>query len=134
MVPSNDNVTEGTMSADDKMTIDERRKYLRKMQKRYRQAPRQERTQLLDEMQTMTELQRKSLLRLMHSDLARKPRRKQRGCTYGGEVDDALRIIAESLDYLCAERLQPNLVAHIGKWVKSGILLFLSHTLLRRYP
>ncbi|MFQ6000344.1 MAG: hypothetical protein ACE5LG_01600, partial [Anaerolineae bacterium] len=30
--------------------------------------------------------------------------------TYGPEVDDALRVIAESFDYLYAERLTPNLV------------------------
>lgn len=36
---------------------------------------------------------------------------RQRGCTCGAEVDDALRVIAESCDYICAERLHPNLVA-----------------------
>ena len=46
----------------------------------------------------------------MNGSLERKPRSKQRGHRYGGEVDDALRVIAESLDYICAERLQPNLV------------------------
>lgn len=46
------------------MTVNERRKYLRRMQKRYLQADR----------------------------------------------DDALRVIAESFDYVCAERLTPNLV------------------------
>ena len=33
-----------------------------------------------------------------------------RGRTYGPEVDDALRVISESLDYICADRLTPNLV------------------------
>jgi hypothetical protein len=33
IVRSNKNVTEGTMSDDDKMTIDERRKYLRMVKK-----------------------------------------------------------------------------------------------------
>jgi hypothetical protein len=46
----------------------------------------------------------------MNGSLERKPRRKQRGCTYRSNVDDALRVIAESLDYVCAERLTPNLV------------------------
>lgn len=98
------------MSNEEKMTIDERRKYLKRMQKRYRQAKRQERGQLLDEMEVVTELHRKSLIRLMRGDLARQRRGKQRGRTYGSEVDDALRIIAESFDYICAERLTPNLV------------------------
>ena len=37
IIPSNDVATEGAMSIEDPMTIDERRKYLRKMQERYRQ-------------------------------------------------------------------------------------------------
>jgi hypothetical protein len=98
------------MSSDDKMSIEERRKYLRRMKKRYTQATRKERGQLLDEMEVVTELHRKSLIRLMNGSLERKPRRKQRGCTYRSNVDDALRVIAESLDYVCAERLTPNLV------------------------
>ena len=98
------------MSTEDKMTIDERRKYLRRMKKRYVQAGRKEQGRLLDEMQAVTELHRKSLIRLMNGSLERKPRQKQRGRTYGPEVEYALSVIAESLDYLCAERLTPNLV------------------------
>jgi hypothetical protein len=97
------------MSIEDKMTIDERRKYLRKMQERYLQASRKERGQLLNEMEAVTELHRKSLIRLMKGNLTRQPRRRQRSRTYGPEVDDALRVIAESTDYICAERLRPNL-------------------------
>jgi hypothetical protein len=110
MVLPNENVTGGTMSNDDEMTIDERRKYLRKMQKRYRKASEKERSMLLDEMQKITNLHRKSLIRLINGDLARKQRTKQRGRTYGLEVHRVLKVISESFDYLCAERLQPNLV------------------------
>jgi hypothetical protein len=98
------------MAADDEMTIDERRKYLRQMQKRYRKASRKGQKELLDEMEAVTHFHRKSLTRLMNGDLARKPRSRQRGRTYGIEVVRALKIIAESFDYLCAERLRPNLV------------------------
>lgn len=107
------------MSAEEKMSIDERRKYIRKIKKRYQQANRHARSQLLNEMQAVTELHRtlvaparvvKSLVRLLASDLARKPRRQQRGRTYGLAVHNAVRVIAESCDYICAERLQPNLV------------------------
>ncbi len=97
------------MSIEEKMSIDERRKYLRMMQKRYLGANRRERGRLLDEMEAVTELHRKSLIRLMHHDLERRPRRRQRGRSYGPEVDDALRVIAESSDFICAERLTPNL-------------------------
>jgi len=55
------------MSAEDQMTIDERRQYLRRMQERYQQANRR-------------------------------------------ELGDALRLIAESMDYVCPERLASNLV------------------------
>jgi hypothetical protein len=97
------------MSISDRMTIDERRKYLRMMQKRYFQADRKERGRLLDEMEAVTELHRKSLIRLIRCNLERRPRRRQRGRTYGPEVDDALRVISESMDHICAERLTPNL-------------------------
>jgi len=98
------------MSNEDKMNIDERRKYLRRMKKRYIGAGRKEKGRLLDEMEAVTELHRKSLLRLMNGSLERQPRQRQRGRTYGPEVKYALSVIAESFDYLCAERLTPNLV------------------------
>jgi hypothetical protein len=97
------------MAADDKMSLNERRKYLRQMQKRYRKASRQEKSQLLDEMQAVTGQHRKHLTRLMNGNLERQPRRRERGKTYGHEVAAAVAGIAESLDWVCAERLQPNL-------------------------
>jgi len=99
------------MSTELKMTINERYKYLRMMQKRYRQADKTERGLLLDEMEAMTDCHRKSLVRHMNSDLSREKRRKQRGRTYGVEMHAALKVIAESYDYICAERLQPSLPA-----------------------
>jgi hypothetical protein len=98
------------MPNQEEMTIDERLKYLRIMRKRYKQADRKERGVLLDEMEQVTEMDRKTLIRRMKGSLERKRRRKQRGRTYGPEVDDALRVISESLDHIAAERLTPNLV------------------------
>ncbi|MSP14575.1 MAG: transposase [Chloroflexi bacterium] len=93
-----------------KMTIEERRKYLKLMSKRYQRAQRAEQSHLLDEMETITGLHRKSLLQLLQpGGLERQSRRKQRGRSYDHTVDDALRVMAESLDYACAERLQPAL-------------------------
>ena len=57
---------EGIVDIEVKMTIDERYKYLRKMRERYRVADRQERGQLLSEMEAVTNLHRKSLVRLIH--------------------------------------------------------------------
>lgn len=110
------------MSNEERMTIDERRKYLRQMQKRYAPACAAERSDLLSEMAIVTSLHRKSLIRLMASDLVRQPRRTQRGRTYKAEVDDALRVIAESYDYPCAERLQPNLMSMAQQLAQHGEL------------
>ena len=98
------------MTTEDKMTLDERLKYLRTMKKRYVKASRVEKGRLLDEMEAVTGMHRKSLIRRMNGNLDRKPRCKQRGETYGPEVDDALRVIYESFDHICADRLTPNLV------------------------
>lgn len=98
------------MSTDEAMTIDERRKYLKKMQQRYRPASRGERGRLLDEMETVSGLHRKSLIRLMKGDLRRRARRRQRGVTYGPAVRHVVAVVAESLDWVCAERVQPALV------------------------
>lgn len=98
------------MSKNEKMSIDERRKYLRLVKPRYVEAGRSEKGQLLDEMEAVTGLNRKTLIRLMNGSLERKARSRERGKKYGPEVDDALRVIYESLDGICAERLTPNLV------------------------
>ena len=98
------------MSNNENMTINERRKYLRTMKKRYIKANRKTRGRLLDEMEAVIGLDRKTLIRLMNGSLERKPRSRERGSTYGPRVDDALRVIHESYDYICAERLTPNLV------------------------
>ncbi len=97
------------MTTEEEMTINERRKYLRKMRSRYIKAKRQERSELLNEMEAVTGLHRKSLVRLMRGSLERTPRSRQRSKTYSDEVSRAIRVIADSLDYPCAERLTPNL-------------------------
>ena len=121
-VPSNENRTkvisfpqmkiapEEMMSHTERMNIDERRKYLRLVKPRYRKAGRKEKGQLLDEMMAVTGLERKTLIHLMNGSLERKPRSKEREKTYKAPFDDALRVIYESFDYICADRLTPNLV------------------------
>lgn len=103
------------MTPEEPMDINERRKYLHKMRVLYRKASRRERTALLNEMETVTGLHRKSLLRLLHGDLHRKPRRRQRGPTYTQATRQVIQTCAEALDYPCAERLQPVLLrtAHV---------------------
>jgi hypothetical protein len=100
------------MPSDDKMSVDERRKYLKLMMPRYLKAGRVERSALLSEMGAVTGLHRKSLLRLMHEPtLERAPKRPRlRRRRYGVAVADVVRVVWESLDYICAERLTPALL------------------------
>lgn len=111
------------MAASDEMTIDERRKYLRKMATRYQKASRTERSRLLDEMEAVIGLHRKSLLRLLGGPtLERQPRRGGRGRTYGVETEDVVRVVWESLDYLCPERLTPALPSTAQHLARHGEL------------
>ena len=111
------------MSHTDRMDIDERRKYLDKVQPGYQEANRAQKGLLLNEMVLVTGLHRKTLTRQMNSPLGRKKRCRERGKTYGSEVDDALRVIAESYDDICAERLQPNLVPMAEQLARHGELV-----------
>jgi hypothetical protein len=92
------------------MTLSERRKYLGLIQPRYRKASRRERSAMLDEAERVTRRHRKSLIRLLRGSLERKPRRRQRGRSYGPQVEYAVRLVARALDYPCAEWLKPALV------------------------
>jgi len=65
---------------EERMTLNEGRKYLRLIKKRYLKARKLGRGRLLDEMQAIAALHRKSLIRLMSGTLERKARHKQRGC------------------------------------------------------
>ena len=53
------------MPSDDKMSVDERRKYLKLVVPRYTRSGRRGRGELLTEMGEVTGLHRKSLIRLM---------------------------------------------------------------------
>ncbi len=97
------------MSETEPMNINERRKYIHKMWGRYKKANKKEKGDLLNEIEVVVGMHRKSIIRLLNNQLSRKKRSRERGRTYGIDVDDAFRKIAHSLDYPCAERLQPNL-------------------------
>ena len=109
------------MASEEKMTVDERRKYLKVVALRYAKAGRAQRSALLTEMEAVTGLHRKSLLRLLHAPtLDRAPKgRRFRGRRYGPEVTDVVRVVWESLDYVCAERRTPGLLPtaqHLARW------------------
>ncbi|HEY6410874.1 MAG TPA: hypothetical protein VIY29_25755 [Ktedonobacteraceae bacterium] len=92
------------------MTLNERRKYLKRMKPRYVKASRKERGHLLSEMEQVTGMHRKSVTRLLHASLERKKRQKPRERSYGVEVEEVIVLVWESLDYICAERLTPVLL------------------------
>ena len=97
------------MTTEEKMTVDERRKYLRRMKPRYDRATRKKRGHLLDKTEAVTGMHRKHITRLLNGSLERRSRKRQRGRRYDKTVQDAVGVIAESFDYICAERLVPNL-------------------------
>jgi len=80
------------------------------MRQQYQRASRRKKGELLDHAEEMTGLHRKSLIRRLNTPGGRKKRSRQRGRTYGVAMHVALKVIGESVDYICAERLQPNLV------------------------
>jgi hypothetical protein len=124
--------------AEDEMTLltlDERRKYLKRVWPRYAQADRKGRNALLTEMEQVTGIHRKnrkSITRLMRSahqgSLERKKRKTKRSPTYGKEVGQVVSVVWESLDYICAERLTPQLLytarhlARFGELEKVGVV------------
>lgn len=115
------------MPACYEMSVDERRKYLRLVQPRYLAGDRPTQSRLLEEMEAVTGLHRKSLIRLLHEPtLDRQPRHKQRGRRYGCGTEDVIRVVWESLDYLCAERLTPGLLATAQHLAQFGELVLTS--------
>lgn len=109
------------MPPNETMTVNERRKYVKVMALRYWGASHSECSVLLTEMELVTRLHRKSLSRLLGApNLERAPQGPRvRRRTYGADVADVVRVCWESLDYLCAERLTPALVAtaqQLAQW------------------
>ncbi|MDA1127258.1 MAG: integrase [Chloroflexi bacterium] len=109
------------MPSEERMTVDERRKYLKLVAPRYGRSSREQRGGLLTEMAAVTGLHRKSLLRLLHGPTleraAKRPRVRRR--RYGAAVSDVVRVVWESLDYVCAERLTPALLPtaqQLARW------------------
>jgi len=116
---------EVNMQQEVSMNFPERRKYLLRMRLRYKEATRKEKQKLLDEMEKVTGLHRKSLIRSMNDpslSTERKPRSRERSPIYGPKVKEAVRIIAKALDYPAAERLEPLLLSTAQHLARFGEL------------
>ena len=108
------------MPKEKRMSIEERRTYLRIQRERYHAASRGRRSELLSEMEEVTSLHRKSLIRLLNGDLERRPHERERSRTYGPAVQEVLRVISESRDHICAERLTPSLLSMAEHLARHG--------------
>jgi len=105
----------------EKMTIDERYKLIRNVKARYLRADRHGKGQVLDTLCEATGLGRKYLIALLKgAGPDRKKRKRQRERKYGSKVDDAIRIIGSTLDWICAERLTPVLVETAQQLARHG--------------
>src|SRR5438876_10883422 len=123
------------MPTQDEMTIDERRKYVKLMEPRYRKAKRIERSQLLSEMEQVSKLHRKHLIRLLNGQsLDRKKRSTPRSRTYGLEVERVVLRVWESLDYICAERLTPSLLRMVKHLASFGALVLTAEVESQKAP
>jgi hypothetical protein len=112
------------MPAQDEMSIDERRKYVKLMASRYQPAKRNERSHLLTEMEHVSKLHRKHLIRLLNGEsLERKKRQTPRRRTYGQQVEQVILRVWESLDYICARRLTPSLLKTAQHLARFGVLV-----------
>ncbi len=111
------------MPTEEHMTVNERRKYLKLMKPQYEAAPRKEKKRMLSDMQAVTGLHRKSLLRLLNaSSLERKKRKTPRQRSYGPQVEQVILQVWESLDYVCAERLTPVLLRTAQHLARFGVV------------
>jgi len=111
------------MPTEDQMTGQERRSYLKRMKVRYLKVNRRERGQLLEEMEQMTGMHRKSLIRLLTGpSLDQKKRYGKRERSYGAEVEEVIVCVWESLDAICAERLTPVLPSMAQHLARFGVL------------
>jgi hypothetical protein len=94
------------------MNIGERFTYLSIQRPRYLVAGRAEKGRLLDELERVTGLCRKVLIRRMAHEIpvGRGRRKRERGCRYGPALLGVLRVIAEAHDYIAASRIWPELL------------------------
>lgn len=108
---------------EEKMSLNTRYAYLRQMKERYGLADRRGRARLLDEMMCVTGLSRKHLITRMNRDGPhRVPRQQQRGRAYGPEVEAVVFLAADSLGWICAERIRPVLVRTAQQLIHFGEL------------
>ncbi len=120
---------------EEAMSMSARYEYLRAVRDVYLRADRKEKQAMLSHIRTATQLNRKYFITCLNDpDLQRHQRSRERGRKYGADVAEAIGSLADALDWVCAERLQPALVrtarhltAHGELEVSTDVLDKLSH-------
>ena len=77
---------------------------------------------MLTEMEQVTGLHRKSLLRLLPRPVGSARSAQRRATIYGIEVEQVMLRVWESLDYVCAERLTPVLLPTAQHLARFGVV------------
>jgi len=105
------------------LTVDEKYKLLRKMQPNYRTADRATKTRLLDQACALTDLCRKYVITCLGKPTIERHRRnRERSRTYGADVEHVVAVVADALDWIGAERLQPGLATTAEHLARFGHL------------
>jgi hypothetical protein len=99
-------------------------KYLKQLQRRYRQASRKERTVILDEFVKTTGYHRKHAIAVLNGRRERVsgPIRRPRQKTYGAKEAQALEILGDLFDHICSKRLRAALDVELPRLYASGAL------------
>lgn len=100
-----------------------RTQYLEEVGREYATAEKGRRSELLDEAQRRTKLNRKYLIRVLGRAGGRANKaRRRRGRSYGAAVQSALVEVWEMFDYPCGQRLEPVLRQEVGRLRRLGEL------------
>ena len=117
------------------MSMSARYEYIRAMRDVYLRADRREKGEILTHIKTATQLNRKYIITCLNDpDLQQHKRSRERGRKYGADVAQAIGSLADALDWVCAERLQPaltktakHMIAHGEVEISAQVLDQLGH-------
>ena len=99
-------------------------KYLKKLQIRYRNASKKERTIILDEVVKTTDYSRKYAIALLNGkrERAQGPIRRPRKRVYGAEEAEAIVILADLFDGICSKLLRAAMDAELPRLYGAGVI------------
>lgn len=105
------------------MSMSSRREYVETMRTRYQKArSRKDRSANIDELVAVIQCHRKHGIRLLNTGYSQKPRKPSRRSGKYVEILPVISVVWEALDYCCAERLHPQLLAMADRLARHGVL------------